>query len=105
MNLKTAIDRIMDLSKLKYFEENGSLEGFDAHAALNLDYADNNLDNQLKRVHIPLINIETLKLRVSKLATYKECPLRFKFAHVLEIPSPSKSFFDLGTSVHAVADS
>ena len=104
MNLKTAVDRIMDLSKLKYFEENGSLEGFDVHEVLKLDYADNNLDNQLKSFHIPLINRETLKLSVSKLDTYKECPLRFKFAHVLEIPSPPKSFFDLGMSVHAVAE-
>ena len=29
MNLKTAMDRILDLAKLKYFQENNSLEGFD----------------------------------------------------------------------------
>ena len=51
-----------------------------------------------------MINKETLKLSVSKLDTYKECPLKFKFAHVLEIPSPPKTFFDLGTSVHAVVE-
>ena len=104
MNLKTAIDRIIDLAKLKYFEEKNSVEGFDPIDCCKVDYDSSILDCELKGIHIPLLNKDTLKLSASKLETYSDCPLKFKFAHVLEITSPPKSFFDLGTSVHAVAE-
>ena len=104
MNLRVAIDRIIDLAKIKYFEQNNSVVGFDPKECIKFDYDPNILDNELKSVHIPLINKEELKLSASKLEAYKDCPLRFKFAHVLEIPSPTKSYFDLGTSVHTVAE-
>ena len=104
MNLKTAIDRIIDLAKLKYFEEKNSVEGFDPFDCCKVDYDSSILDCELKGMHIPLLNKEKLRLSASKLETYTDCPLKFKFAHVLEITSPPKSFFDLGTSVHAVAE-
>ena len=53
---------------------------------------------------IPLINKETLKLSASKFETYMKCPLQFKFAHVLEVPTPAQTYFNLGTAVHAVAE-
>ncbi len=104
MNLKTAIEKIIDLSKIKYFEEKDSLQGFDPSEVTQINYADNTLENILRSTPIPLINKETFKLSVSKLDTYKDCPLKFKFAHILQIPSPPKTFFDLGTSVHAVVE-
>jgi DNA helicase-2/ATP-dependent DNA helicase PcrA len=33
-----------------------------------------------------------------------KCPLQFKFAHVLEVPTPEMTYFNLGTAVHAVAE-
>ncbi|MGC2427250.1 MAG: ATP-dependent DNA helicase [Nitrososphaeraceae archaeon] len=104
MNLKTAMDRILDLAKLKYFQENNSLEGFDPIECTKVEYAHDTLDNQLKNIHIPLISKEELMLSASKLDTYSICPLKFKFAHVLEIPSAPKSAMLIGTSVHAVAE-
>ena len=103
MNLKTAIDRIIDLAKLKYLEKN-SVEGFIPFECYKVDYDSSILDCELKGIHIPLLNKEKLRLSASKLETYSDCPLKFKFAHVLEITSPPKSFFDLGTSVHAVVE-
>ncbi len=104
MNLKTAMDRIFELAKLKYFEENNSLEGFDPIECSKVDYDHDTLDNQLKDVHVPLISKEELVLSASKLDTYNICPLKFKFAHVLQIPSAPKSAMHIGTSVHAVAE-
>ena len=104
MNIKTAIERLIDLSKLKHYEEYGTTDGFDARALLNLDYDNNQLEKSIKNIRVPLINRESLKLSASKLDTYKKCPLKFKFAHILEIPTPAKTFFDLGTSVHAVVE-
>ena len=30
--------------------------------------------------------------------------MQFKFAHVLEVPTPEKTYFNLGTAIHAVAE-
>jgi DNA helicase-2/ATP-dependent DNA helicase PcrA len=103
-NLRTALEQIIQLSKIDYFQENGSFVGFDPHEVTKIRNLDNSLENELKNIHTPLINKENLKLGASKLDTYKDCPLKFKFAYVLEIPTPSKTFFDLGTSVHAVVE-
>jgi DNA helicase-2/ATP-dependent DNA helicase PcrA len=103
-NLRTALEHMIQLAKIDYFQENGSFVGFNPDELTKITSLDNSLDNELKNIRTPLINKDNLKLSVSKLDTYKDCPLKFKFAHVLEIPTPSKTFFDLGTSVHAVVE-
>lgn len=36
----------------------------------------------------------------SQLATFRICPLQYKFAHLLKIPVPGHSFFSFGTTMH-----
>jgi DNA helicase-2/ATP-dependent DNA helicase PcrA len=40
----------------------------------------------------------------SKLRTYEDCPAMYRFGYVLGIPQKKKTFFELGTLVHAVIE-
>lgn len=104
MQLKTAVQRIIELAKIKHFEESGTTEGFDPSSILKVDNMDGNLDAALTGKKVPIVNKEELRLSASKIKTYLECPLKFKFAHILEVPEPPRTYFDLGTAVHAVAE-
>jgi|CXWL01.1.fsa_nt_gi DNA helicase-2/ATP-dependent DNA helicase PcrA len=104
MNLGTAIQKIIDLAKIKYFEEYKNLDGFDPEKILKIEPGDITIDSQLYQKKIPLIKKEDFRLSPSKLQTYEDCPLQFKFQHVLRVPTPSKTFFSMGTAIHSVAE-
>ncbi|MGI0015964.1 MAG: RecB family exonuclease, partial [Nitrososphaera sp.] len=36
--------------------------------------------------------------------TYMECPLRFKLSRIPHVPEPARTYFDVGSAVHAVAE-
>jgi len=103
MQLESAIARILDLSKVDYFEKNGTLEGFNTEDLFNVE-SNKEVESLLHEEKIPLINKESLRLSASKFESYQKCPLQFKFAHVLEVPTPEKTYFNLGTAVHAVVE-
>jgi DNA helicase-2/ATP-dependent DNA helicase PcrA len=48
--------------------------------------------------------IDEIRLSASALSTYEDCPLRFKFGTVLRVPTRPKTYFSLGTAVHAVCE-
>jgi len=104
MHLKTAIQRIIELAKIKYFEENRNLKGFDPQSILNVNNTDTNLEKELKGTKIPLIDKASLSLSKGKIDTYNTCPLQFKFRHVLKVPTPSSTSADIGNAVHAVLE-
>ncbi|KER05479.1 putative DNA helicase II protein, partial [Marine Group I thaumarchaeote SCGC AAA799-E16] len=104
MNLKTAIQKIIDLAKIKYFEQNKSLDGFDPAKIIEFEPGDTNIDSQLYQKSIPLITKDNFRLSPSKIQTYEDCPLKFKFQHVLRVPTPSKTYFGMGTAIHSVAE-
>jgi len=104
MHLKTAIQRIIELAKIKYFEENGNLKGFDPQSVLNVNNTDTNLEKELKGTKIPLVDKESLSLSKGKIDTYNKCPLQFKFRHILRVPTPSRASADIGNAVHAVLE-
>jgi len=104
MNLKTAIQRIIDLAKIKHFEQFSNLDDFDPAIILEIEPGESHIDAQLYKKSIPLITKENFRLSPSKIQTYEECPLKFKFQHVLRVPTPSKTYFGMGTAIHAVAE-
>ena len=104
MNLKSAIQNIVNLAKIKYFEENKKLEGFNSDVVLQLVNSDDSLNAFLEERHIPLIDKDELTLSASSVKTYKDCPLKFKFNKILSVPTKGKTYFDLGSSVHKVAE-
>lgn len=104
MQLKTAVQRIIELARVTHFEKHGRTEGFDASEILKVDSTDGNLDAELVGRKVPLFNREDLHLSATAVKTYLECPLRFKFANILHVPEPPRKYFDIGTAVHAVAE-
>jgi DNA helicase II / ATP-dependent DNA helicase PcrA len=104
MSLKTAILKIIDLEKIKYFEQFKSLDGFDPTKIIEFEPEESHIDSQLYQKTIPLIKKENFRLSPSKIQTYDDCPLKFKFQHVLRVPTPSKTYFGMGTAIHAVAE-
>ena len=104
MNLKTALQKIIDLAKIKHFEEFKSLDGFDPAKILKITPEESHIDSELYQKSIPLIKKENFRLSPSKIQTYEDCPLQFKFQYVLRVPTPSKTYFGMGTAIHAVAE-
>lgn len=104
MHLKSAIQRIIELAKVKHFEENGNLTTFNPEDILKIDNNDTELDSNLQGKKVGIISKDELRLSASKIKTYLDCPLKFKFAHILEVPTPPRPYFDLGSAVHAVAE-
>jgi DNA helicase-2/ATP-dependent DNA helicase PcrA len=98
------IDTIADLAKINYYQENDTLEGFDVKEYCKIKFTGKILDNQPKQIPVPLIDKKHLKLSASKLETYNECPLKFKYAHVLDLPTAPKAALDKGASIHAVIE-
>jgi DNA helicase-2/ATP-dependent DNA helicase PcrA len=41
---------------------------------------------------------------VSQLKTYEQCPKKYLYQYIYKIPSPSKHYFDFGTSMHSVLE-
>jgi len=103
MQLESAIARIADLARVKYFKQNNTLDGFDTGDLFSVE-SNRDVEALLVGEKIPLINKENLRLSATKYETYLKCPLQFKFAHVLEVPTPDQPYFNLGTAVHAVAE-
>jgi DNA helicase II / ATP-dependent DNA helicase PcrA len=104
MNLKTAIQKIIDLAKIKHFEEFKNLDNFDHTKIFEIEAKEDHIDSQLYQKSIPLITKENFRLSPSKIQTFEDCPLKFKFQHVLRVPTPSKTYFGMGTAIHSVAE-
>jgi ATP-dependent DNA helicase UvrD/PcrA len=104
MHLKSAIQRIIELAKVKHFEENGSMNNFNPADVLKVDDADGNFEAEIQGKKIPLFNKADLRLSASKIVTYQDCPLKFKFENILGVPTPPRTYFDIGTSIHSVAE-
>ncbi len=104
MHLKTAIQRIVELAKVKHYEKHGSFDGFKPEEILSFEDGEDNLKADLEGKKIPLLNKDKLRLSASKIKTYRDCPLKFKFSYVLQAPTKARSYFELGTAVHAVAE-
>ena len=103
MQLESAIARIVDLAKVQHFQANGNLDDFNTEELFTVE-SNNDVESLLVGEKIPLINKDTLRLSASKYETYLKCPLQFKFAHVLEVPTPGATYFNVGLVVHAVAE-
>ena len=104
MHLKSAVQRIVELAKIKYYEKNESFKGFNPDEILSFDDGEDDLEADLEGKKILLLDKDKLRLSASKIDTYKNCPLQFKLKHVMQVPTKPKSYLDLGKAVHAVAE-
>ena len=106
LNLNTAVQRIVELSKIKYFEVHGKLDGFDPKEVLDMhgDEGAKDMDGELEESKQELLDASSFEFSASKIEAYERCPLLFKFRHVLEVPGRSSNASYKGIAVHAVLE-
>jgi len=104
MQFGTAINRIIELARIRYFEEHvkddPECTGFDPKNVLSVNMEDLNLNQELIGLPRPLFEPKTLTLSNSSLGTYDECPYMFQLSKLERTPTPSNVFLDLGSSIH-----
>ena len=59
--------------------------------------------NQLQGKRVPLID-GSHTFSASALETYDDCPMKYKLSYILQVPTGQKTYFNLGSAVHKVAE-
>jgi DNA helicase-2/ATP-dependent DNA helicase PcrA len=100
--LKQAVESLVVLAQIQELEHKGNLQAFDASKLLRVspmmpDELEALVDGRLP----PLVDGD-MRFSASGIKMYEDCPLKFKYSYVLRIPTPQKTFFQVGTDVHAV---
>jgi len=99
----TAFLHLVELERLRVLAAGGDPTTFDpaSYLSLPLPPAEVQLwDPGTKPFELP----KTFAFSASSLGCYDDCPLRFKLEYLLEIPTPPKTYFGLGTAVHATVE-
>ena len=104
MHLATAIQRIVELEKIRL------LESGEVHRTLSIRQHSFSVPAEIppswqpsNKRPVPLIGADH-HFSASALKKYQDCPLCYKFQYVLQVPSLPKTFFSMGTAVHAVIE-
>jgi DNA helicase-2/ATP-dependent DNA helicase PcrA len=100
---RTAVQRLVELEKLKLIADGGSPGAFDAAAFFSYAEPDFRLSELVQGKSLPLIGAGHT-FSASALNTYADCPLRYKFQYVLLVPSSPRTYFSLGSAVHGVVE-
>ena len=103
MQLKTAVQKIVELEKLRLLESGQELEDFDLPAFLNVEEDDAGLTALFEGKRAPLVS-QDHHFSASGLQTYSNCPAQYKFSNVLRVPSRATTYFQLGSVVHEVIE-
>ena len=109
MSLKTAVRRIVELSKIKHYADHNTLAGFDPGAVLAFGEEGagdqgGGLDAELEGSGPAPLDAGSIKLSASKIEMYRKCPLQFKFCHILHVPGMAGGPIHVGVAVHAVLE-
>jgi DNA helicase-2/ATP-dependent DNA helicase PcrA len=103
MHLKTAIQRIVDLEKIRLLEEGKTLAAFDPAAFFSVPADDPALLAAFEQEPILLVG-DDHHFSASAFRRYADCPLCYKFQYVLLVPSKPQTYFSMGTAVHSVIE-
>jgi DNA helicase II / ATP-dependent DNA helicase PcrA len=103
MHLKTAIQRIVELEKIRLLEEGKTLEVFDPAAFFSVPADDPALLAAFEHTPILLVG-DDHHFSASAMKRYEDCPLCYKFQYVLLVPGLPKTYFSMGTAVHTVIE-
>jgi len=103
LHLQTALQHIITLEKVRLVSEGKGPSSFNRDAFLTFTENDAEIE-ALMQGHTPCLVGESHTFSASGLSTYERCPLKYKFQHVVHIPSLSRTFFDLGSAVHSVIE-
>ena len=100
--IKEAMEALVVLAQLKEVELNGNLATFDLDDLLRVNLKEPKEIEDLIDGNVPPLVDPEMRFSASKIREYLECPLRFKYNSVLNIPTPQKAYFQVGTDVHSV---
>jgi len=103
LHLQTALQHIVTLEKLRLIAEGKSPSSFNPDAFLTLPENDAEIE-ALVQGHTPCLVGESHTFSASGLGAYERCPRKYKYQYVVQIPSLSRTFFDLGKAVHTVIE-
>jgi DNA helicase-2/ATP-dependent DNA helicase PcrA len=100
---KTALQRLIELAKLRLIADGGDPASFDAGTFFSYVEPDFRLSELVQGKSLPLIGTSHT-FSASALNIFNDCPLRYKFQHVLLVPSSPRTYFSLGSAVHGVVE-
>lgn len=100
--LRQAIESLVVLAQIQELETKGNLQAFDASELLRVNPMPSDELEALVDGRLPPLVDRDMVFSASSIKKYKDCPLKFKYSYVLRIPTPRKTFFQVGTDVHAV---
>ncbi|ADE36565.1 ATP-dependent helicase [Methanohalophilus mahii] len=100
--MKQALESLVVLTQLKEIEDKGNLAVFNIEDFLKTTPRDIEELEALVNEEMPPLVDSDMRFSASKVRQYMECPLKFKYSNVLNIPIPQKTFFQTGTDVHSV---
>jgi len=100
---KTALQRLIELEKLRLIADGGDPASFDAASFFSYAEPDFRLSSLVEGKSLPLIGAGHT-FSASALNIFNDCPLRYKFQHVLLVPASPKTYFSLGSAVHGVVE-
>ncbi len=103
MRLATALQRITELEKIRMIEEGADPSRFDQAAFLAVPECSRRIEEWYSGTGTHPVALPA-RYSASSLKTYDSCPLKFKFQHVLKIPSQPRIFFDFGSVMHTVIE-
>lgn len=103
MRLATALQRIIELEKIRMIEKGGDLSQFDQDAFLAVPESSTRIEQWRSGTKTHPIELPA-RYSASSLKTYDSCPLRFKFQNVLKVPSQPRMYFDFGSVMHRVIE-
>lgn len=104
------ISTIFTLLKHKNYQlaqnEIKKLEALEAPKGSLLGFLTPQINDEIKKVQSSTFTYDFSKhfYSVSQLKTYQQCPKKYLFQYIYKIPTPSKHYFDFGTSVHSVLE-
>jgi DNA helicase-2/ATP-dependent DNA helicase PcrA len=103
MHLKTAIQRIVELEKIRLLEEGKTPDVFDPASFFMVPADDPALLAAFRHEPVLLVG-DDHHFSASALKRYEDCPLCYKFQYVLLVPGLPKTYFSMGTAVHTVIE-
>lgn len=100
--LKQAVESLVVVAQIRELELKGNLQAFDVSDFLRVSPMPPAELEALVDGRLPPLVDKDMRFSASAIRMYEDCPLKFKYAYVLRIPTPQKTFFQIGTDVHSV---
>jgi DNA helicase-2/ATP-dependent DNA helicase PcrA len=102
---ESAIQKILDLGKIGFFQKNKTMQGFSDETLLHQTSSDD-LESRLNGTKPTRMGYQKKNLSFSKFSTYEQCPKQFWYQHVLNaLPAnQEKSALYKGSTFHTIIE-